>query len=253
MYGNTYWVDPCDGDSRSSWDDMAKAWYDEMHDEGWIRDARRTNQDLKKRHLCDVDTGAGYEYCTDTSAADDADALLVFTHGTDIDGYWGGLLNTYDGNNCFIALNEMYLGDTDTEFLHLSSCFSLDRDDISRARRVFRDPNDAANGRLHQLTGFHGVMWIGEGWIGAYEDFADDAFEGSLAYAWVDNLYESDVKNGWDSCPVGMAVARTAGECLTRLTFERYNNIFSDPDATTKWCAVAVEGCDPKGEPPFAF
>ena len=26
MYGNTYWVDPCDGDSRSSWDDMAQAW-----------------------------------------------------------------------------------------------------------------------------------------------------------------------------------------------------------------------------------
>jgi hypothetical protein len=232
---------------------MAEAWFDEMADHGWSQNGRRKNADVKKRHLCDVDAGEGYEYCTDVTAADDADALMIFTHGADRDGYWGGLLNTYNENNCFIELDEMYLGDTDTEFLHLSSCFSADDENLSRARRVFSDPNDGANGRLHQLTGFHGVMWIGEGWVGEYEDFADDAFDGPLAYAWVDNLYESDVKNNWDSCPVAMAVSRTAGDCLLRLTLERYNFIFPDPDAKSHWCAVAVEGCDPKGEDPFNF
>jgi hypothetical protein len=48
------------------------------------------------------------------------------------------------------------MGDNQTEFLHFSSCNSLDDDYMPTLWRLFEDPDSALNGRrLHQATGFH--------------------------------------------------------------------------------------------------
>jgi hypothetical protein len=252
VYGITTWTNTCSGGERPSWDNMAHAWYDEMEDEGWPKDGSKTNGYMTQNLFCDPD--AVSTGCEDWKHVDDADAMMIFTHGWDNAGYWNGVMR-YDvgGGDCNIGLNEMYLGDIDAEFLHLSSCNSMDDENLARARTVFIDPNDKAKGTLHGLAGFHGVMWIDSSYTDEYGDFAEDAFDEPLAYAWVENLYDENASGNYDMCPVAMTIGPTLDNCLDRLDSERYDNIWSDPSSKNYWCAAAYVGCDPKNEDAFNF
>ena len=262
VYAVTNWPSSgaCQGNDVGAWDDMALAWYDEIGDGSvFFKDGTWINNSLRREILCDPDAQSP---CDDDARIDDADAALIAVHGFDMGKHWGGLLLQATGGDCAIhapegaATDAMFLGDVDLEFLHLSSCNSMDDDNINWTRRMFADVDSATNGqRLHIATGFHGVMAISSGRADDYEDFADDAHDVSISDAWLDNLYDSDVSynNGTNGaqCPVSFAVSNTPGSALSRLLSERYTNIHSDPTASGAFAYGFYDGCNPVGDDAF--
>ena len=256
MYVVTDWSLECGGSARPYWDDMVEFWYDEIDDHGWDHQDRSWDRDP----FCDPDTGLAN--CRDWEYVDDADAAMLGMHGGDSGNHWRGSLRRDGGasvNDCRIDANEsggtdeMYLGDWDLEFLHLSSCNSMDDDNLSNTWRYFRDPFDSPGHgrRLHQADGFHGFMWIGGCCDDQYEDFAADAHTVSIRDAWIDNMYVTGINGYATQCPVAYAVGTTADDCLDRLRNERYNNVYSDPGSINYYCYTYYVGCDPDGEGPF--
>lgn len=262
MFAITDWDDDvCPGGDRPSWDNMADAWYDEITDHsGWYKAGSYVNGDMNRSRFCDPDTGlAG---CNDGAYLDAADAAIIALHGADSGNHWRGTLRRKGGvDDCKIDApevaggGELWAGDLDLEFLHLSSCNSMDDDNLPYTRHMFEDPVDTPrNGRrLHQATGFHGVMWISSGRVDDYEDFADDAFDIPIGLAWEYNLYDTGVQDYYDQCPVAYAVSNSLENCLNRLTTERYDNVYSDPPDNSYWCVYYYDGCDPKGDDPFVL
>jgi hypothetical protein len=269
----------CQGADRC-WTSMIDDWYDEMDDHGWYHKDRRAvgafifnlfplNFTLFDPGLfADPDQEVGG---TDFNTIDEADAAFIATHGFDLGGHWGGLMRSQNGDeNCFLdapegASGEFYVGDHDLEFLHLSSCNSIDDDNLGNTWRMFEDPADSpGNGRrLHQLNGFHGIMWINCDWGFRYEDFAADGFAVSIKDAWLSNMYvasvsfDSDndgVNEQYEQCPVAYSVGTNSfDECVARLQTEQYDQIQSDPGPINYICAYAFEGCTPLWENPFSF
>lgn len=251
----------CSGNDVSAWDDMAFAWYDEIGDGSvFFKNGSWTNSNLRRSVFCDPDSG--HSPCIDDERIDDADAALIALHGSDSGRHWTGLLLQVSGGDCLIhapegaATDAMFLGDVDLEFLHLSSCNSMDDDNINWTRRMFADVDSATNGRrLHIATGFHGVMAISSGRADDYEDFADDAHDVSISDAWTDNLYDSDVSYNDGSsgaqCPVAFAVSNTRSSARSRLNSERYTNIHSDPTGSGAFAYSFYDQCHPVGDDPF--
>ncbi|MBU6281983.1 hypothetical protein KGQ64_07050 [bacterium] len=265
MYGVDNWNLDCPGNSLN-WSAQVDRWYDEIDDHGWYsRDGRFVDTAMDRDPFCDATQAS--PNCTDSSRLDDADAAMIFMHGSDSGDHWRGALRDSGGatvNDCWIdapdASNdfgkgaELYAGDTDLEFLHFSSCNSMDDDNLTNAWRLFRDPSASTNAglRLHQADGFHGFMWIGSSLRSDYEDFADDAFSVSIRESWMDNMYRTNMgDNNADQCPVAYAVGTNAADCFNRLDNERYNNIFSDPTSIGYYCYYFYDGCDPDGDGPF--
>lgn len=91
-------------------------------------------------------------------------------------------------------------------------------------------------------------MWISSGYVGDYEDFADDAFDDNIADAWLDNLYRPNISGSSDQCPVAYGVGNGSTDLWNRMNNERYNNVFSDPVTFTRWGATFIRGCDPASE-----
>ena len=140
----------------------------------------------------------------------------------------------------------------DLEFLHFSSCNSMDDDNLKSAWRMFQDVDSASNGaRLHQADGFHGVMWISSGRADDYEDFADDAHYVSIRTAWLDNLYDDEVNGVYEQCPLAYAVGPTFADAKARLSGERYTHIYSDPGPIGYVAFATFAGCDPMADNPF--
>ncbi len=264
MYAITTWDGGCSGSTRSYWDDMGDAWYDEITmvgfglgswcwwghcDDAFSRDRRMVNGSIDNSMFTDPDSSA----CgTDYLYVDDADAAMICLHGGDDGGYWRGSLRTDDGcDNCKSeARDELRVGDVDLEFLHLSSCHSMDDNMTANAWRVFQDPDSAYNGRrLHQLDGFHGCMWIGSSFVDDYEDFADDAFDMSIKDAWMDNMYRTNINaENYTQCPIAYAVGTSSSDCFNRLDNERYDNVYSDPGNIAYYCYYYYVDCDPACE-----
>ena len=264
LYAITTWNSDCSGGARSKWDDMGNAWYDEITDDGfsigswcwwghcddaYSRDRRMINGNIGNGLFCDPDSiscGRDYNY------VDEGDAAMICTHGGDDNGYWSGVARINDGcDDCRInARDELRVGDFDLEFLHLSSCHSLDDNMIANAWRIFRDPNDSpSNGRrLHQLNGFHGCMWIDSYFISNYEYFADDAFDEPIKDAWMDNMYRTNVNGQYTQCPIAYAVGSSSSDCFNRINNERYDRVFSDPGTIRYYCYYYYPGCDPACE-----
>jgi hypothetical protein len=247
----------CEASDRPSWDDMAFAWYDEIGDGPvFFKNGSWTNGSLSRSVLCDPDSPQSP--CTDDSHIDDADAALLAFHGSDSGNHWSGALRVQTGPDCRIHAPEgastdaLFVGDVDLEFLHLSSCNSMDDDNLKYAWRMFQDVDSASNGnRLHQADGFHGVMWISEGRADDYEDFAEDAHYVSIRTAWLDNLYDDEVQDIYEQCPLAYAVGTTFADAKARLSGERYTNIYSDPGPIAYVAFATYLGCDPKGDDPF--
>ena len=166
------------------------------------------------------------------------------------------------GSSCEIegggSSNEMRVGDSYVMFLHLSSCYSADDDNLSGIPNAMRD--GASTRIAHLWTGFHGLMWISSSFNGDYTDVAHDGHSSSVAYSWVTNLYrpnEFDCEwyDPWnwfgtcqDQCPIAVAVSNTGSDALTRLWNERYNFTYADPPSNSNYAYMYYGGCDPSGE-----
>jgi len=255
----------CGGGDRSHWPAMVDHWYDEMGSKGHTKDGQYTNGSMTIQRFCDPDWNAG---CRDYNYADEADAFMIATHGSDSGDHWAGTMRYPWSGHCALdgggSADDMWIGDWDAEFFHLSSCYSADDDNISGIRHMMYDPIDSpGNGRrAHQMGGFHGIMWIWGGYDDDYEDFADDAHSIAMARAWVNNLYDSTVDCAWydpfdwfgtcqEQCPVAYAIGTSGSNALTRLTYERYNNVYSDPSGNSGWAWRYIVNCDPTGETAF--
>jgi hypothetical protein len=251
----THWDGGCDADERDDWDNMVRAWYDNLQNDapapdghgpaaytiGWL------NNDgyIADSHFVDPDNRA---WGDDVNYADNADAFMVGFHGGNNgpDHRWIGYVK-YDepgSGNCYLYQGHIELGDGDLEFLHLSSCYSMDREDW------WNEWNSSFDG-LHQIDGFHGLMWIGEDLARYYRRFADDSFWISIADSWMDNLYVADVSDSYDQCPVARDVGTDASDARDRLNTERYNVVFADPPGlgqSRSHRARYIRGCAPDGK-----
>jgi hypothetical protein len=251
----------CSANDVSSWDDMTFAWYNAIGDGPvFFKDGSWTNGNLSRQQFCDPDSG--FSPCDDDKRVDEADAAMIALHGSDHSKHWDGSLLVASGGDCKLhgpegaSTDALFVGDYDLEFLHISSCLSMDDDNINTAKRLFADVDSPSNGqRLHQADGFHGVMAISSGRADDYEDFADDAHYVSIADAWTDNMYDEDITYNTgasgDQCPVALTIGSSPADALTRLFVERYSYILSDP-ASNSWIAYQFyDGCDPVAETPF--
>lgn len=255
----------CGGGDRSHWPDMVDHWYDEMAAHGHSRDGQFTDGAMTLQRFCDPDWNAS---CRDATFADEGDAIMIATHGADSSDHWAGTMRDDWSGHCVLdgggSSDEMWTGDYDAEFLHLSSCFSADDDNLSGIRHAMYDPIDTPNNgrRAHQWDGFHGIMWIGGSFDGDYEDFADDAHSISMGSAWVNNHYDSTVDCAWwdpfgwggtcqEQCPVAYSIGSSQADALTRLNNERYNNVYSDPAGHSAWAYRYITSCDSVGETAF--
>ncbi len=260
MFAITQWTTECSGGTRSWWDDMARAWYDEATSHGvFYKDGAYVDGTMSRGRFCDPDAPVSTS-CSDYSYLDDADAAIIALHGADSNKHWVGSLRVKDSSGqCSLdgaegaSTDDVQVGDMDLEFLHLSSCQSMDDDNINSAWHMFQDVDSAKNGqRLHQVDGFHGLMWIGSSFVDDYEDFADDAHDISIRTAWLDNMYYADVNGKGDAqCPIALSVGSTPGDALLRLLTERYTFIYADPNDIHGWAYSFYEGCDPAGETAF--
>jgi len=239
------YTDECGGSQRSSWPNMVDGWYDEMDDEGHSKDGNYVDGNMTLQRFCDPDWNGD---CNDDSFVDDADALIIATHGADSGDHWQGLMRWAWNGHCRLDGggdgDEIWLGDMDAEFVVLSSCQSGDDDNMPGLRKMMYDPNDSpGNGRrAHQLQVFHGLMYISNGRRGDYEDFADEAHSDSMSDAWVYNQIDSK------QCPVAYAISSSESGCLTRLNHERYNYVYGDPPGNSHYCWKAFLDCDPDNE-----
>lgn len=257
MYVITTWTNTCTGGTRDYWDNMVDEWYDEMDEHGYYyKDGSWTNGSQSPKHFCDPDITSG---CADDNHVDDADAAMIGLHGADSSNHWRGSMRAPDSNgDCRLdaaegaGSDELFVGDQDLEYLHLSSCNSMDDDNLNFVWRSFQDVDSASNGnRLHQLNGFHGVMWIGYWYVEDYDDFAADAHDGSIQAAWLDNMYDGCWGDCDEQCPVSYSVGTSIADAEQRLLTERYTSSTFDPGAIKAWSYSFYEGCNPAGETAF--
>ncbi|MGD8395168.1 MAG: DUF6345 domain-containing protein [Candidatus Eiseniibacteriota bacterium] len=252
----TVWNAQCSGGTRYWWDNMVIEWYDAITDGSYIfghgpqaygRRGSKINGAIVDSDFTDasvVSWGNDAAY----GRPDAADAYMIGLHGIDysVNGRWLARVRVDESGsgNCNSYQRHMQFGDFDLEFLHLSSCFSMDSQDW------WSEWNGSFDG-AHQIDGFHGIMWIGSGRVGDYRDFADDAFWTSISSAWLDNMYDNNASNGYDQCPVARNVGSNSADSSIRMSFERYNLVFSDPPGlgTPRNHRVRyIQGCDPKGK-----
>lgn len=255
MFVITNWDENCDGSQRNSWDNMVQAWYNRITDDlpapfghgadAWIPSGSIVNGDILDDRFVDE---SSYVWGRDNVFVDSADALMVGLHGVDAldDHRWCGrvLMDLSGPGNCNANQGHIELGDNDLEFLLLSSCNSMDRDDW------WPNWNSSFDG-LHQVDGFHGLMWINSSYVGRYQGFASDAFWISIADAWLDNLYIHHANNSHDQCPVARNVGTDGSNSLSRMNHERFNHVYSDPPglgSPRNHRVRYIKGCDPKGK-----
>lgn len=251
----------CGGADRGTWPTMVDAWYDEMGDQGHLKDGQYNNGSMTLRRFCDPDTFDAD--CQDHLFVDEADAAMIATHGSDNGDHWQGTMRFPYGGQCAVegggSADDLHVGDFDLEFLHLSSCNSADDDNLAPGnagpRLALTDPVDG--GFAHLWTGFHGVMYIRGKYVDDNEDFAHDAHAVGMAYAWVTNQAHFDEEdcdgdNGCqDICPVAVSQGQSASRAWSGIQYERYNNVYSDPTGNGYWYWMAYEGCDSVGETGF--
>jgi hypothetical protein len=257
MYAVTVWNAGCAGSTRSTWDDMVAAWYDEITNQGfsifgWCvsghcgdafsRDGSTVDGNIVNSMFADASVVA---WGNDTAHLDEGDAVMIGLHGADSSGVWSGSMrvNEAGSGDCSLRRDEMEIGDSDLEFLHLSSCNSMDSNQWADWWRAFN--------RAHQVDGFHGFMWIGNSLISNYSNFASDAFDDAISDAWLDDHYVPNVSGSDDQCPVAYAVGANQADATNRLFNERYDNVFSDPTSIGWWHVTYIAGCDPANEGPL--
>lgn len=250
----TSWNGGCSGSGRADWDDMGTAWYDEITDDAirpfghgsasYRRSGTQVNGNIVDSDFVDPDNQS---WGHDDIVADEADVLWVGMHGGNDPGdhRWRGSVRVDESGdgNCKTYQGHIELGDADMEFLILSSCYSMDYEDW------WDEWNSSFDG-LHQINGFHGLMYISSSYENDYREFADDAFRVSIADSWIDNLYDRNASGSDDQCPVSRVVGTSQSDCRDRLNGEQYDNVMADPPGLGQSRSHRVRyivGCDPAG------
>jgi len=255
----TKWNSSCSGNNVSAWDNMVRGWYNDITNSwptpwghsgrAWWKDGFYKNGNIVDSDFVDPSlAGWGRDYLDDTGI-DEPDALMVALHGgvSSGNGRWYGLVRVNESGtgNCYAWQGHMEL-DYDLEFLHLSSCNSMNR------------PVWWGNGwsstfkRVRQIDGFHGWMWISTSFTGRYADFSDDAFDaGGMAMAWMDNMYINNVSGSEDQCPCARGVGANSADLWNRMGHEQYDwQADSDPTPNVHG-VIYIRNCDPAGESPL--
>jgi hypothetical protein len=233
---------------------MCDAWYDEIanvslwpwghYTNAWWKDAFRHNGTIVDSDFTDASLVSWGNDSAD-ERADEADALMVAMHGSNCTGNsWCGVVRVDEAGSgsCYAWQDDIEWGDYDMEFAHLSSCYSMDEEDWW--------PNWSSSfGGVHQIDGFHGLMWIGTSLIVDYEDFADDAFSIDIAESWLDNMYHYHISGSDDQCPVARGVGYGSSSLWARMGGEQYDNVYSDPVGAGTHGVIYISGCNPSGMP----
>jgi Family of unknown function (DUF6345) len=267
LYVMTNWPGPpiCDCDPRNEkdeWDDMLYWWLwymDYPYSPGnWAEDQYYVDSPIVEGWFTDemVDTANG----NDDLYLDDADAAMSGGHGARVNLggslYWDGYQRERDWTGqtetCHLMSHEMLLGGSDDshdlEFLHLSSCHSLEYDSSvtndmwETWKGAFTSTTHEAG--LHQLEGFHGHMTIHDYLWVDYFRVVQDGLVGSVAEAWVEHLYIWG-SPGDNICPVSMVAGPNGQSATFRLAHESYNSGYSDPDDSPGFARLWVGRCKP--------
>jgi hypothetical protein len=259
----TKWNDgSCDASTRTAWDNMVDSWYDDITDDrsapsghgslAWWEDGFYKNGNIVDSQFCDPSLVSwGNDDGSDN--ADEPDALMVGFHGSHFSGtylYAGSMrVNESGTGDCYASQGNMLLGNYDLEFAHFSSCHSMceynwDTDVGDGDAEWF-----TSLGGVHQIDGFHGIMYIATTYNSRYSGFSDDAFYFSISDAWVDNQYSNGYWTGGDDhCPVALVAGSTESDVEARTANEEYDYVYGDTSPTWK-CITWIGGCDPDGEP----
>ncbi|MEM8930608.1 MAG: thrombospondin type 3 repeat-containing protein [Acidobacteriota bacterium] len=257
----TQWNSHCSGSNVYSWDNMLDDWYNEMIDSAnppwghggnaWNNDGFYQNGNIVDSNFTDDDiVGWGKDDFQDR--IDEGDAVMIGLHGGQSSGASGNRwfavprVNEAGDGNCASWQGHMKVGNWDTEFLHLSSCFSMDQDD-------WHPDWTSSFGGVQQIHGFHGIMWISSTYGKYYRRFADDGFDVGLGLSWIDNLYLPRGASP-DQCavPRGVGIGGNGqSSCVGRLNDERYNKIYPQPNSPTYHCVFYTANCDPQGKGPL--
>ncbi|HKQ59881.1 MAG TPA: DUF6345 domain-containing protein [Candidatus Polarisedimenticolaceae bacterium] len=277
----TKWDYECSGEPRGSWDDMAAAWYHELTNgaappfghggEHWDNTAFYSNSFLvfqpgllQTQYIVDSDFTdkdlVSWGKDSTHYRLDDVDAAMVALHGGPLNGGWSGKVKRDEagGGDCNAEQAHMAFGDVDLEFLHLSSCTSMQESQWHPAW------SSSFQG-VHQIDGFHGIMYIynDTAWWDRYRDFAKDAYSTSMALAWLDNMYDYKcaviaqdpiLLQRKDQCPAARGVGVGPGgeaDFWNRAMTERYDNVLDDPLHPTWQGVLTLLGCDPDGGGPI--
>jgi hypothetical protein len=195
---------------------------------------------------------------------DDGDALFVVGHGFSWDGStnlgWL-LLNSIEySDNCYTDSLWYDMGDDEAEFIHIIGCHSCNYTFAWEYRNNWGLRNHA-NG-LHQYGGYHGVSSTAT--FQYADDFADDAFDGPISFAWISNMTVWDAygPGSADNCAVNVTFGNSWSNTLYRLDYEQYDYEWSDP-IPQNWFILYYCGCDapgttcdtpdPPGPPPCGY
>lgn len=257
----TTWNSNCSGSARC-WDNMLAQWYIEMVNplfeplghggNAWVADGFYVDGSIVDSDFTDPSiVNWGRDHWNDR--IDDVDVAMIGLHGYNANSnnrWLGGVrINEAGTGNCFAAQVHMELGDRDAEFLHISSCVSMDVEDWH--------PEWSSSFRgIHQINAFNGIMYIfcSGDYPARHRDFADDSFYMPIALAWLDNMY--DIRDGifTDQCPVSRGVG-VGGDgqanCWNRMYQERYTNVLSDPTNPTWHGVIYAAPCVPQAGSPL--
>lgn len=241
----TSWSSECSGSSRSWWDDMCMAWRKRLGAKGWSQWKANYENVIVSRYVDPSISNWGFD--NSSSGFDAGTASLLCTHGGYNEVGWWGLMQRKDQNECGANVNQLKVGDLSggsTRFLHLSSCNSLRWD---RVNSWF----GPAKGGVHAVTGFHGLMYIGSGYVDEYEDMVNDSYSGdSVSEAWVENMHHDPII-GPTICPVSMAFGSSKNAALSRLYTERYNAQSANTATNNYGVLMWISECDPNDALPL--
>jgi len=250
-----YWNSSCSGGNRPDWAYMCDGWFDDIANplptpwghstRAWWKDAELVDGYNVDSHYTDTSLVSwGRDYLDDVGI-DEADACMVAMHGSLSSNRWTGTVrvNESGSGNCSTWQGHMEF-DYDLEFLHLSSCYSMDEASWWQWSSSFK--------RIRQIDGFHGLMWIWSPYRSRYKDFSDDAFNYAIANSWLDNLYIHDVDGpNSDQCPCARGVGSTSDDLWNRMFTEQFDWIADSDPTPNVHGVVYLVGCDPSGSGPL--
>lgn len=236
----TDWDATCSGGSRGWWDDMCMGWRKQLGSKGWTQWWSNYENVTVPRYSDPIHRTWGYDNAS--NGFDAGTASLLCTHGGYNNIAWWGLMHHRDRNECGIDPDQMrmgtYSGGT-TKFLHLSSCNGMRWSLVNAWFQV-------AKGGVHSVSGFHGIMYIGSGYVSEYSEMVNDSFSGaSISESWVDNMHHDPII-GPTICPVSMTFGSNEDQALNRLFSERYNA--QTADMTNSYGVLMwISQCTPEG------
>ena len=244
----------CKNGEAQGWANAAWNWISVMDDHArWST----TSWDsyIQGVEFCDYSQARPSCHDHDDRNLDHGDAALYSTHG----GWSGGngldtcgtyiiKMSSEYGNYpistsmpCWATSANWVLGDNDVEMISAFGCMG------AQYSAYFRDYVKDMTQKLHQWHGYHGTSSTGANNL--TDDFADDAFDGSIAVAWADKMTVIDFyPDGADICAVSWVMGEDGPDCNSRIVNETYAWFDDDPPPTGEYArAIFPCNCDPPG------